>query len=265
MNPDQQTGNFMRYFILFISAVLTAALVFPLAAETLFLKDGTVIEGAVVENTEKELVFRDKQKKIYRVPQKDVSMLIKSKKYKFGDNNSPATGDYPHNSEMTFGVYPGLVMPFGTLAKIGSTGYGAGFYMRKQLFFENFEIGADSGLYYMKGKDLEDEKNLSFKRFFIVPLFISTGYRIDLTEKIHVLPCLSFGGIYIDSKYTDYTGGAEDEDFRRFEPALKADIQLCYMLTEFLSVSFSPGYVIAAENSGIIHFTVISAGLGYHF
>jgi len=255
----------MNYFRLFTSTFLITAFAFTLAAETLFLKNGTVIDGTVVENTEKELVFRDKQKKIHRIPQKDVSMLIKSKKYKFNDNNSNVTDDASIDYSLKLNISPGIIIPLGTLSKTANTGYGIESKISSELFLHGFELGVDASFYYMEGKNLEEERNLDFERFFIIPFFISAGYAIELADNLYIIPELSPGGIFIDSRYFDYSKSSKIKHFKKVEPALKTGISLRCALTDSLSVFFSSGYVITAEENGIIHFAVINSGIGYNF
>jgi len=230
------------------------------------MKDGTVIEGTVVENGDSILIFRDKQKKIHRIPQKDVSMILYPKKNK-NSINSQQKGDSGNGTTLIFN--PCYIMPIGNLAEMAENGYGAEFSLTQQDFIiDGLESGVESGFYFMKGKDLSEEKSQNFNRFLIIPLYFTTEFFIAISANIGLYPGISAGVICFDMRYIDHSTGSENEADRHdriFDPTIKADLSLRYKVTDYITVSFSAGYTAAFEMNGVVNFIVFSAGAGYSF
>lgn len=255
---------FLKRFILLIAIITVSVPLFP---ETLFIKDGTVIEGTVVENGDKYLIFRDKQKKLHKIPQKDVSMILSSK-FKYG-----ARGKSPEERSLSgsilFELNPGYIIPLGVLSDIGNNGYGAELSLtRKDFIMDGFETGIMSGFYFINGKDLSENKSQNYNRFFILPLYFTTGYNLSISEKITLIPEISIGAICFDIRYIDHSTGSESEADRHdriFDPAVKAGVSMRYIFTESISASLSAGYTAALEKSGLVKFIVFNAGAGYRF
>ncbi len=258
----------MSYLKLFFSAFLFAAIIVPVFPETLFLKDGTVIEGKVVENGENELLFLDKNKKLLRIPQKNVSMLLASKKFKYGDTADSSQNENLNNN-MIFDVKPGILVPIGKFAEMGDTGYGIESALTTEhLFIDKFEIGADAAFYFLEGRDLSKEKSQRFERFFVIPVFFAFGYKIGIKDNFALIPEISAGGVYFNVKYSDHSTGSEDSsniNLQIVEPAFRAGVSARCNFTDSFSASLSSEYVVVLEKKDTINFIVINAGLGYNF
>ncbi len=255
---------FLKRVILLIAIIIVSL---PLSPETLFIKDGTVIEGTVVENGDKFLIFRDKQKKLHKIPQKDVSMILSSK-FEYGARGNTRE-EQPSTGNILFEINPGYIIPLGNFSEMGGDGYGAELRLiMKDLLWERFESGIESAFYFVKGKDLSEERSQDYNRFFILPLYVTTGYAISLSDKITILPQISMGVVCFDIRYIDHSTGSEDKADRHdriFDPVIKAGLSMRYMVTESISLSFSSGYTAAFEKNGLVNFIVFNAGAGYRF
>ncbi len=147
----------------------------------------------------------------------------------------------PAGIRLVEGVYaifvsPGVFLPMGNLADMGSMGYGATLSVEKRdFFFLNLEIGIEAGFYFLPGvNDLKTEYQKT-ERVFFVPLSLYCGYSFAVSESFYTVPYLSAGGAYYDMPYvqrdviflTD-----EDEHLKTFGPIGGAGISLSWRRVE---------------------------------
>ena len=164
---------------------------------------------------------------------------------------------------------PGVIFPLGKTAEMFNIGFGGMFsFSGRNMFFYNFEAGISLGCYYMQGKKLLEEKNLTFQDFIIAPVYIFASYNIWIVKGFYLKPVLSVGGAYLDVKYLDRNKTileGRDKHLQIFEFAFKAGISAEYRFTNSLSVSVGCEYSAILQNTGLLHFLIVNAGIGYSF
>jgi hypothetical protein len=162
---------------------------------------------------------------------------------------------------------PGVIFPLGKTAEMFNIGFGGIFsFSGRNMFFFNFEAGVSLGCYYMQGKNLLDEKNKIFQDFIIAPVYFFGSYNIWLVKGLYLKPVLSAGGAYLDCTYKDALSAANPyKHLQIFEFAFKAGISAEYRFANSLSASVGCEYSAILQNTGLLHFLIINAGIGYSF
>jgi len=267
----------MEYMNRNIFRLLTIIFIFisiPLHSEFIILNNGTTIECTIINNGENELTIRDTENKIRKIPQKDISMILKSKKLnlrKDKKSTGKATNtEYDNFSNgVQFGFKPGIIIPSGRFRKMSDIGYGASAELSfKDILFNTFDAGFSAGYYYSGGQDLKQANSQIYSRFILLPLFLYTSYNAELSENLSVVPGISIGAAYIDVEYEDYTINTAYGDLKKsrfIEPAVKAGLSLNYKLSRRTGITTSCYYGIIIEEERLINFAVISAGVVFFF
>ncbi len=167
------------------------------------------------------------------------------------------------------GFNPGIIIPTGKFAKLFNPGIGGIFTIsERNLLFYNFEAGAALGFYYLPGKDLLEEKNKDYKYMMLVPLYLTAAYNIEIGDSFIIKPVLSIGGVYIDMDYIDRNKTIAEGQARELqivEPAYKAGLAVEYKYTDKLSFSAGCDYGAIRQNTGLMTYISINAGIGYSF
>jgi len=168
----------------------------------------------------------------------------------------------------TFGVSTGFLYPAGKLGEMSKPGYGGVLsYTYSGIFFKNFICGLESGFYSLKGKATSDEAELETDRIFIVPLLVTSGYKIPVTRKLFIIPSISAGAAYFNATYSqsekDSTDGKEgSDDF--WDADMKAGIGMTYFFSNCY-IGISGDYGIFTESDYINRFYSGSVLFGYSY
>ncbi len=164
---------------------------------------------------------------------------------------------------------PGVIFPLEKFGLMHNVGIGGMFsFSARNLFFYNFEGGIALGFYYMQGKNLQDEKNMQYNDFMLVPAYLYAGYNIGITAGVILKPVISFGGAYLDVKYFDRNrtiAEGRDMHMQIFELSFKAGISAEYRFENSLSITLGCEYGAIIKKTGLLHFILLNAGVSYSF
>ncbi len=162
---------------------------------------------------------------------------------------------------------PGVIIPLGVFSEMAEMGYGGEFGLNKRgIIFDNLELGLSLGGYYFPGKDLMDDKGLSFDRFLIVPLYISADYNFYIGSRFYIKPEVFLGGAYINLNYKNASDAGITEESRHiFDLTAKAGVSAGFVFSESLSFISGCEYGVFIEKSGLLSFLQINAGIKYSF
>ncbi len=171
--------------------------------------------------------------------------------------------------DTTLGCYPGMIIPLGKMGEMYNTGYGGMFnYTGRNILINRFEAGIGIGFYYAKGKEIIKDNKPEYLNYMLVPLFINSGYRIELPYNFSFTPMLSFGGAYTRMTYIrrDSITLNEVEKTKSFiDPVVKCGLAIEYNITDSISLSLSGEYGMFVEKDGPVDFIIAGIGVGYRF
>ena len=234
--------------------------------------DGMVIEYIIYEHENKgDKIFARTNKTYYSIPALDP--LIKRKFYIRAVDNfmeeSEAAKIKVNERDAVLNVFPGVIFPVGKFGEMYNIGFGGTISLSIcNLFFNNFEGGIALGFYYMQGKDLQDLKNLLYQDFLFFPVYLTFGYNITIGNSFIIKPLISIGAAYIDMKYNDRNKTIAEGRDRHLQIAafsFKAGLAAEYRFTETISVSLGCEYGAIVQNTGLLSFILVNAGIGFSF
>ena len=163
--------------------------------------------------------------------------------------------------------YPGILIPLGKFSDMYNKGYGGMIAFNEQnLFFNNFECGINIGFYYMRGKNLIDERDKDYENFMLAPFYITSAYDLKLSEIFRIKPLLSIGYAYLNANYKDASSPSKpDKNLQIYEPTVKAGLYTDCRFSDSLSLSIGCEYSTIIEKNGYMSFILVNAGLNYFF
>lgn len=263
----------MNFRTLCVTVLILIIYSLPLAAESVYLNDGTIIECKIIEHRDKEIIIKDNNNKIRKISNNDISMILKSRKPHHGRKEKQSERTEKENkallNESSVEIAPGVLLPLGKLGEMSGTGYGLSIsFIRNIIISDSMNAGITAGFYNSEGKDLTDSNSRHYKEFNYIPFYFSANYVLNMNHYFSIEPELSAGGIYFRAEYTDHSTGPlsdSDKSIKKIEPSFKAGLSLRYRFKKSFSASISSDYGIITESSGLISFLLINAGVSYHF
>ncbi|MBN1499602.1 MAG: fibronectin type III domain-containing protein [Spirochaetes bacterium] len=162
-------------------------------------------------------------------------------------------------------ILPSVLLPFGIFSEMAETGYGSEFmFTWDDVYFENFEPGFGAGFYYLKGKDLLEERNLDFNRFFFLPLYLSAGYNFQLSINFSVKPVFSIGTALMNAQYEDdLSSGDYDRNILILEGMCKLGIYFNYKISYHWLLTLGSEYSMLIEKNDSMNCVLLHAGMIY--
>lgn len=155
-------------------------------------------------------------------------------------------------------IRPVMTFPFGTMGELWGSGYGscAGFFV-SDLFFNNFQLGIETGYIYWSGC------NDAIDLMHMMPVQASIGYRFYFTRSLSTLLSVNGGGVFMSTDYTD--AAMQTATKSAFEPLFSGSILVEYSLNESFYLFAGGEFSVIYESSGLQKFAGASTGAGYRF
>jgi len=237
-------------------------------------KDGKVEGYRIYTEKNGEYALLEETKKFTATVPKDA--LFDSIHVRSIDNNGDESKTVDYRHDWRFILSPQYVIPSGKMSDFIGNGYGGNLDIsRRDLFFNDFELGLTGGYLKVEGKKKIGNGNSNVKSLNMYPAALFTAYRIPLSfnrfglyDNLSFYPRLSAGVMVMQFNYEllDNTG-AVDETKKALilEPFVKAGLfaEVGFSRNFFFTAGAEYSYMIdSIQGLGMINF---SASAGFRF
>lgn len=246
--------------------IITAVFDMALNAGTVFLKDGTRINGTIVSDSETSLAIRTDDNRFKEIPRDHITKILYQKPETEAKNMKPEKTDFIQ-SYTIFEFNSGIIIPLGKFGEMADTGYGGMLSITKRDFlFDGLETGAGIGFHYLPGKGLLENGKLQYNRFAVTSMLFNAGYRLRIVKDFYLIPVLSPGAAFINMAYIrkdSVTGEEVRKSVSSFDPVCRCRFELEYIINQSVSISINGEYGAFIEMSGVMPFAAAGIALQY--
>ncbi len=172
-----------------------------------------------------------------------------------------------NKKQYSLGIAPGIIFPIGDFYEMYSAGLGTKLYfIKRNMFFKDLDLGVNLGYYYLGGKNLLKEKDLIYDTLFLLPLSFSASYDFVTNGKFCIKPIISAGEIYLGAEYKDAADPLDsDKVLSVFEPFVEIGVSAGIYYKDYLMINSGLSTGIILEKSGTLNYLMLNAGIEFLF